>query len=177
MNMQRSLRLPLAGAVALALFGTASIAAAQMQPPPPVPTPPSSAPVQPMQPPPPPVPMSSSSAPAPPSTMTNNQQPMTQSGQQQGSATQIEPATESSVSFKAQNGTSVTINSGMPAHVKQYGPPPSFKSLDTNHNGRISQSEAKAYPPLDSGFLFVSGGRKTISRAQYEKWAKSQFSH
>lgn len=72
------------------------------------------------------------------------------------------------------NGT-VTVNSGMPQHVKQYGPPPPFKTLDTSNNGRISMAEARAYPPLESDFLFASNQGKTISRAQYERWVKTQF--
>jgi hypothetical protein len=62
----------------------------------------------------------------------------------------------------------------MPAQVKDYGPPPSFAALDANHDGRIGQDEAQAYPPLDSDFLYASGQGKSISRAQYEKWVQNQ---
>ncbi len=88
---------------------------------------------------------------------------------------QFYPGTVSTATYPLpgnQRGT-LTVRAGMPAHVAQYGPPPAFKALDTNHDGRIDEKEAKAYPPLDSGFLYASGGRKTITRAQYERWAKS----
>ncbi|HEX7348168.1 MAG TPA: hypothetical protein VF264_00775, partial [Rhodanobacteraceae bacterium] len=51
------------------------------------------------------------------------------------------------------HGGTLTVHAGMPAHVTQYGPPPAFGVLDTNHDGRISEQEAEAYPPLDSDFL------------------------
>ena len=126
MSMQRSIRLSLAGAVALAVFGIASVALAQ--------------------------------------TMPSSQPPSSQ---------QIYHGTESSTTYPIQNGT-LTVDAGMPAHVKNYGPPPSFKALDTNHDGRISATEAQAYPPLDSDFLYASGHGKTISRAQYKNWVNTQ---
>ncbi|MGH8233592.1 MAG: EF-hand domain-containing protein [Rhodanobacteraceae bacterium] len=151
MSIQRSIRVSLAGAVALALFGTASIAMAQQMPQPPPPPPP---PQQPAAPPPPAAPM------PPPS-------------QQQGSPGQFYQGTKSSATYPIQDGT-LTVNAGMPDQVRNYGPPPSFKSLDANHDGRISEAEARAYPPLDSDFLYASGEGKSISRAQYEKWVRNQ---
>lgn len=89
----------------------------------------------------------------------------------QGKSGQFYPGTASSATYPIKGGT-LTVNAGMPAETTHYGPPPSFQSLDTNHDGRISEAEAEAYPPLDSDFLFASGGGKFISRAQYEKWLK-----
>lgn len=95
--------------------------------------------------------------------------------QSQHDSGQFEAGTKSSVSFPMQDGNgTVTVNSGMPAEVKNYGPPPSFASLDTNHDGHISEAESKAYPPLESDFLFASNEGKTISRKQYETWVRTQ---
>lgn len=91
--------------------------------------------------------------------------------QHSASSSRFYPGTESTATYPIANGT-LTVNAGMPTHAKQYGPPPAFKSLDRNDNGRLSEAEAKAYPPLDNSFLYVSGGAKTISRAQYERWIK-----
>ncbi|MGH8155302.1 MAG: hypothetical protein ACREP0_08735 [Rhodanobacteraceae bacterium] len=150
----RPVRLLLAGAIALAVSGMASVAMAQMPPPPPQPQ-------QPMSPPPPQQPMQPSQS---------------QAGQPSG---QFYQGTESTAQYPLQgsNGGTLTVHAGMPAEAPHYGPPPPFSSLDTNHNGRIDEAEAKAYPPLDSDFLFASGGAKTISKAQYQKWAKAQFQH
>ncbi|MGH8184110.1 MAG: EF-hand domain-containing protein [Rhodanobacteraceae bacterium] len=155
MSIQRSVRLSLAGAIALSLFGVAAIAAAQtasqqVPPPPPRPT---TMPAQPVPPPPPAQP---------------------QAAQQQGASEQFYQGTETSATYPLpdSHGGTLTVNTGMPAHVQNYGPPPSFKSLDKNHDGRISEAEARAYPPLDSDFLYASGGGKSISRAQYKKWVQ-----
>lgn len=72
------------------------------------------------------------------------------------------------------NGGTLTVRAGMPEHVRQYGPPPMFKALDRNGDGRIDEAEAGAYPPLDNDFLDASGGANTISRAQYETWVKAE---
>ena len=202
MSIQRSIRLSLAGAIALAMYGVASVATAQpapqqtmqqqvpppppMPPPPPAtttppppattaPPPPPAAPAQPMPPPPPAQP------PAPPQGTTpppaEPAQPMPPQGASgQSDSGQFEQGTQSSASFPLpdSNGGTLTVNSGMPAQVQNYGPPPSFQSLDANHDGRISQDEAAAYPPLDSDFLYASGQAKTISRAQYQKWVQTQ---
>lgn len=175
MSMQRSIRTSLAGAIAFAVFGIASIATAQAQsqqttqqiPPPPPPPPP---PQQPAAPPPPAMPM-------PPPPPPSPQQPPPPQGMpsasQQGSSGQFYQGTQSSASYPTQNGT-LTVNAGMPDQVKSYGPPPSFKSLDTNHDGHISAAEAQAYPPLDSDFLYASAQGKSISHSQYERWVKNQ---
>lgn len=165
MSTQRSIGLSLAGAIALALYGVASVAAAQpaaqqaaqqQMPPPP--------PAAPAPPPPPAAPQ----PPPPPATPQNVPQ-QTASGQ-------FYQGTETSASYPLpdSNGGTLTVHSGMPADVQNYGPPPPFKSLDTNHDGSITEAEAQAYPPLDSDFLFVSNQGKTISRTQYEQWAKTQ---
>lgn len=72
------------------------------------------------------------------------------------------------------NGGTLTVHAGMPAHVQDYGPPPAFAALDTNHDGRISEQEAAAYPPLDSDFLLASQHGKYITRAQYKQWASTE---
>lgn len=84
---------------------------------------------------------------------------------------QFYPGTRSSATYPIKGGT-LTVNAGMPAEATQYGPPPPFKTLDTNHDGRITEAEAEAYPPLDSDFLNASRGGTTITRAQYEAWVK-----
>jgi len=189
MSTQCSARVSLVGAIALALFGVATIATAQatapqpatqqVPPPPPPPPPPTTAtmPSQPAQPlpappqtsPPPPPPPTNPAPPAEPAT------PMT-APQQQGTAGQFYQGTESSAQYPLpdSNGGTLTVNAGMPANVQSYGPPPSFETLDTNHDGRISESEAQGYPPLDSDFLYASGQGKSISHAQYQRWVQNQ---
>lgn len=90
-------------------------------------------------------------------------------------STQFERGTESTATFPLpdSNGGTLTVNSGMPAQLPTYGPWPAFKALDTNHDGRISEQEAQAYVPLENAFLQVSGGAKSISKAQYEAFAKA----
>lgn len=89
------------------------------------------------------------------------------------SAADIQPGTETTATYRLENGT-LTVRAGMPAQVHDYGPPPAFSALDSNHDGRISEDEAQAYPPLDSDFLYASGGAKTISASQYQKWVAGQ---
>lgn len=162
MSTQRSIALSLAGAIALALYGVASVAAAQpaaqQQVPPPPP------PAVPAPPPPPAAPQ-----PPPPPAMP-------QSAPQQTASGQFYQGTETSASYPLpdSNGGTLTVRSGMPANVPTYGPPPAFKTLDANHDGRISEAEAAAYPPLDSDFLNASNQAKAISQAQYQKWVQSQ---
>jgi len=215
MSNQRLIRLSLAGAIALAMYGVASVATAQpasqqtmqqqMPPPPPPPPPmpppppattapppppaPPAPPAQPMPPPPPAQPAPPQSAmppppaqPAPPQSAmppppAEPAQPMPPQGASgQSDSGQFQQGTQSSASYPlpGSNGGTLTVNSGMPANVQNYGPPPSFQSLDANHDGRISQDEAAAYPPLDSDFLYASGQAKTISGAQYQKWVQTQ---
>lgn len=188
MNMHRSIPLALAGAIAVALSGAASVAAAQTPPPPPAPPQPPSA-TMPAQPPPPPaapMPAQPPQAPPPPPNAEMPAQPPAQpqaplppsateqdQPSPQDASARFYPGTKSSATYPIQNGT-LTVNAGMPAQVHHYGPPPPFKTLDSNHDGRIEESEAQAYPPLDDDFLYASGGAKTISRAQYSRWMKAQ---
>lgn len=125
MNIQRLVRLPFAGAAALAMLGISAAAFAQ------------TAPAQP------------------------------------AASQQFYPSTVSSATYKLPEAI-LTVNSGMPKLVNNYGQPPSFKALDANHDGRLTETEAQAYAPLDNDFLFASKGGKTISMAQYETWAKNQ---
>lgn len=153
MSMQRSLRLSLASAIALALLGSASLAAAQTPPaPPPATTMPTTPP--PAQP-----------AMQPASTMAT---------QPTDSSSAFYRGTETTATYPLPNshGGTLTVRAGMPADVPTYGPPPSFKTLDTNHDGRISEAEASAYPPLDNDFLYASHGAKSISHAGYQAWVK-----
>src|SRR6185437_10156566 len=169
MSNQRSIRLSLAGAIALAMYGVASIATAQPAP--------QQTMQQQMPPPPPAQPPSPPQGTMPPPPPTEPAQPMpSQNASGQSDSGQVQQGTQSSASYPlpGSNGGTLTVNSGMPANTQNYGPPPSFQSLDTNHDGRISQDEAAAYPPLDSDFLYASGQAKTISRAQYQKWVQDQ---
>ena len=112
--------------------------------------------------------------PPPPAEPAQPMPPQGASGQSDSG--QFQQGTQSSASYPlpGSNGGTLTVNSGMPANVQNYGPPPSFQSLDANHDGRISQDEAATYPPLDSDFLYASGQAKTISSAQYQKWVQTQ---
>jgi hypothetical protein len=167
MSMPRSIRTSLAAAIAFGLCGITSLAMAQAMP-----QQPSMQQVPPPPPPPPPPPSVTSPQPAPITSMPAQTQPMDQD-QQQGTSVQFYQGTQSSASYPIQNGT-LTVNAGMPANVRDYGPPPPFQTLDTNSDGRISQAEAQAYPPLDSDFLFASRQAQTISQAQYQRWVQDQ---
>ncbi len=107
----------------------------------------------------------------PPAAPTPPPPAMTPAATAEGPAGQFYPGTASSATYPIPGGT-LTVHAGMPAETTHYGPPPAFKALDTNHDGRISEAEAEAYPPLDSDFLLASGGGPTISRTQYEKWVQ-----
>lgn len=93
-----------------------------------------------------------------------------QPNQTHATSSQFYPGTESMATYPIPHGT-LTVNAGMPANAKHFGPPPTFRSLDRNDNGRLSQAEAKAYPPLANSFLYASGGAKSINLAQYKHWA------
>ena len=183
MGTQRSIRLSLAGAIAMTLFGVAAVATASpqqttqpMPPPPPTqpmppPTPPPPPPVQPT----PPVPPAQQPMPPPPPTQqTMPAQPQPSQSSQPGGGFYQGTETSAQYPLPDSNGGTLTVNAGMPAQVQDYGPPPSFATLDANHDGRISADEAQAYPPLDSDFLYASGQGKSISRGQYEKWVQNQ---
>lgn len=192
MSMQRSIRLALTAAIAMSLYGVAAITTASpqqtMQPMPPPPAQPMPPPpatqsmpptAQPVPPPPPteptpptppaqPMPPTPTPRPTPPAQPQPSQSPESGTGFYQGTETSAQyPLPDS-------NGGTLTVNAGMPAEAKDYGPPPSFATLDANHDGRISPDEAQAYPPLDSDFLYASGQGKSISRDRYEKWVKNQ---
>lgn len=183
MDTQRSLRLSLAGAIAMTLFGVAAVATASpqqttqpMPPPPPTqpmppPTPPPPPPVQPT----PPVPPAQQPMPPPPPTQqTMPAQPQPSQSSQSGGGFYQGTETSAQYPLPDSNSGTLTVNAGMPAQVQDYGPPPSFATLDANHDGRISADEAQAYPPLDSDFLYASGQGKSISRGQYDKWVQNQ---
>lgn len=89
------------------------------------------------------------------------------------SAPSFYPGTESTATYPLANGT-LTVHAGMPALAPGFGPPPTFASLDANHDGRISEAEARAYPPLDNDFLYASGGGTSISQARYSRWVNTR---
>lgn len=68
-------------------------------------------------------------------------------------------------------GREVTMTTGQPA-PDQYGPRPTFESLDRNHDGSISREEAEAYPPLDNDFDYLAHGANRITAAQYARWSR-----
>lgn len=72
-----------------------------------------------------------------------------------------------------QEYSSVTVVSYMPRSVIDYGPPPSFESLDTNGDGRITEDESRAFLPLTNDFLNASKGRSSITSAQYQTWVNA----
>jgi len=190
MGTQRSIRLSLAGAIAIALFGVAAVATASpQQTPQPLPPPPTQPmPPTPPAPPVPPSPPMTTTMPAqpaqpmpappqtspPPQPMQPPAQPQPSQSSQSGSGFYQGTETSAQYPLPDSNGGTLTVNAGMPAQVTNYGPPPSFASLDANHDGRISADEAQAYPPLDSDFLYASGQGKSINHGQYEKWVQNQ---
>lgn len=158
------------------LFATAAVAQYAPPPPPPPPAavqgampapppPPPAAPVAPTapaeqqslpEPPPPPPPPAPPAAPQPYQSMSA---PASSGGMSE----------QRSVQFQDRQGATVTVNYGMPEPT-QYGPKPQFSQLDTNHDGRISQSEAQAYLPLYNDWLHVAPHASSIGQAQYNNW-------
>jgi heat shock protein HslJ len=56
-------------------------------------------------------------------------------------------------------------------------PAATFKSLDTDGNGRISESEARAHPELSSGFRSaVSDASSGMTMEEFTRWHSSQTS-
>jgi len=54
-------------------------------------------------------------------------------------------------------------------------PKATFKSLDTDGNGRISATEARAHPELSAGYQgAVSDSDKGMSMAEFDAWAASR---
>lgn len=52
------------------------------------------------------------------------------------------------------------------------GPAPTFDTLDTNHDGFISEDEARGYALLANDFQMADSNRdRRISRREYERWA------
>lgn len=80
---------------------------------------------------------------------------------------------DQTVHFTQADGTRVTLTSGQPA-PDHYGPPPAFATLDTDHSGGISREEAQAYPPLLNDFDYLAHHASNISKAQYERWVKTE---
>ena len=77
-----------------------------------------------------------------------------------------------STTFKAGNGSIVTVKSYQPSS-KKVAPPPAFASLDINGDGSLDSSEAATYPPLANDFNFADGSHNgSISKSEYERWVK-----
>nr|WP_199045331.1 hypothetical protein [Dyella sp. ASV24] len=67
-------------------------------------------------------------------------------------------------------GNQVTIRS-VQAGALPDAPRPSFESLDTNHDGFISESEAEAYSPLANDYLYLApSGSRGVTREAYRRW-------
>ncbi len=67
----------------------------------------------------------------------------------------------------------LTVHSGQPT-PPSYGPPPAFAQLAHRGAGFITAEEADAYPPLANDFIYADANRDGhISKAEYERWAKS----
>lgn len=152
----------------------ATAAMAQYAPPPPPPPPPADQGAIPPPPPPPPAapvaptaPAEQQSLPPPPPPAASGQTSADQG--MSASATTGGMTDERSVEFQNAQGATVTVNYGMPAPT-DYGPKPPFSQLDTNHDGRISQSEAQAYLPLVNDWIHVAHHANSITKAQYEAW-------
>lgn len=161
------------------LFATTAVA--QYAPPPPPPPPPPAQGAMPPPPPPPPPPaapvaptapaeqQSLPAPPPPPPPPTSDQTGASADQNISATATTGGMTDERSVQFQNEQGATVTVNSGMPAPAN-YGPKPPFSQLDTNHDGRISQSEAQAYLPLVNDWLHVAHHAGSIGKAQYQAW-------
>lgn len=53
------------------------------------------------------------------------------------------------------------------------GPAPDFATLDTNHDGSISATEASGYALLANDFQMADSNRDgRISKREYERWAQ-----
>ncbi len=62
------------------------------------------------------------------------------------------------------------MNMDMPADSKA-----TFKSLDTDGNGRISATEARAHAKLNSGYKgAVSDSNQGMTAAEFDTWSASQ---
>ena len=161
--------------VVASLFATAAVA--QYAPPPPPPPPPEAQGAIPPPPPPPPAaPVEQQSLPAPPpppppaEPVQPAAPPMPPADQTMSAPAASGGLTEErSVEFQDAQGVNVTVNYGMP-QPDNFGPKPPFSQLDSNHDGRISQSEAQAYLPLYNDWLHVAPHASSISQAQYDGW-------
>jgi hypothetical protein len=83
------------------------------------------------------------------------------------------PNTRSATITRA-DGTTVVVNSG-PQPVPPAGPAPDFAQLDSNGNGSIDATEAKAYPLLANDFEYADGsGDNAVSKSEYTRWTDSK---
>ena len=64
-----------------------------------------------------------------------------------------------------------------PTSSSSMDPAATFKSLDTDGNGRISESEARANPELSSGYRnAVSDASSGMTMEEFSRWHSSQSS-
>ena len=64
-----------------------------------------------------------------------------------------------------------------PTSTTTADPAATFKSLDTDGNGRISESEARAHPQLSSGYRSaVSDANSGMTMEEFNSWHASQSS-
>lgn len=106
------------------------------------------------------------------STARGNGGPVPQVAAQDSVVSVADPSAQVTSQAPASNAmdNQVTVRS-VETSARQYGPKPSFDSLDTNHDGVISESEAEAYPPLANDYLHVAHrGSRGVTRSEYEHW-------
>ena len=64
-----------------------------------------------------------------------------------------------------------------PSTPSSADPSATFKSLDTDGNGRISESEARAHPELSAGYRnAVSDSNSGMTMEEFNAWHSSQKS-
>lgn len=70
---------------------------------------------------------------------------------------------------------SLALAAATAAFAGDKDPASTFKSLDTDGNGRISETEARAHAELSAGYRdAVSDSTQGMSMAEFEAWAASQ---
>ena len=80
---------------------------------------------------------------------------------------------DGSVMYETATGN-LTVTYGQPA-ARDYGPRPDFGALDTDGDGSIDMSEARAYGLLDVDFDHADGnGNGGISSREYSSWPRNR---
>ncbi|NII10478.1 hypothetical protein [Oleiagrimonas sp. C23AA] len=105
-----------------------------------------------------------------PVTPSQSQQTQPMASNQQAGSQSLSDSGMTSTTFRGKDGSIVTVNSGMPEN-KPAQPAPAFKSLDTNNDHQISKSEAAAYPLLANDFDYADSNHNgKISQSEYTHW-------